>query len=142
MEKSRDQFWGLCQVWLHLGAHLICPPTTVAVSLGHRAFSSRSGSLKHRIQLYMLSVLFQIHIFEQPHRIPLHIFERDSDSVYVRLTSFCILSDPVFSRYGLREGFRNLELKKVHDVGTKFMEATPVSVHENVPGYEEAGESQ
>lgn len=45
-----------------------------------------------------------------------------------------------FSRYGLREGFENVELKKVHDVSTKFMEETPVNVYENVPAYEEAGE--
>lgn len=44
------------------------------------------------------------------------------------------------TRYGLQEGFTNLTLKKVHDVSTKFMDETPINVHENVPAYEEVGE--
>ena len=45
----------------------------------------------------------------------------------------------MFSRYGLREGFKNVELKKVHDASTAFMNETPICVHENVPDYEEVG---
>jgi hypothetical protein len=43
------------------------------------------------------------------------------------------------SRYGLREGFKNVLLKQVHDASTKFMDVTSVNVHENVPQYEEVG---
>ena len=47
-----------------------------------------------------------------------------------------------FSRYGKRQGFKNVELKKVHDVATAFMRSTPVNIHENVPHYEEAREGE
>lgn len=43
------------------------------------------------------------------------------------------------SSCGLRQGFKNLQLKRAHDVATKFMDATPLNIHENVPGYEEEG---
>ena len=42
-------------------------------------------------------------------------------------------------RYGKKEGFTNLEKKRVHDAGTRFQQDCPVSVHENVREYEEAG---
>jgi len=43
-------------------------------------------------------------------------------------------------RYGLREGFatKNVDVKHAHDVSMKFQQSTPVSVHENVPNYDEA----
>lgn len=40
-------------------------------------------------------------------------------------------------RYGKKEGFKNVTLKRVHDVGTKFQQQSDVSLHENVPEYEE-----
>ena len=43
-------------------------------------------------------------------------------------------------RYGKQEGLENTELKRVHDVGTRFQQKSPVSLHENVPQYEEAGQ--
>ncbi|CAL1151356.1 unnamed protein product [Cladocopium goreaui] len=48
----------------------------------------------------------------------------------------CVL----FSAYGLREGFatKNVDVKHAHDVSMKFQQSTPVSVHENVPNYDEA----
>ena len=42
-------------------------------------------------------------------------------------------------RYGKKEGFANSVVKRLHDVGTRFQQKCPVSVHENVPEYEEAG---
>ena len=48
----------------------------------------------------------------------------------------------LFSRYGLRQGFKNVELKKVHDVSTSFMNETAISVPEKVPDYEKAGQNQ
>ena len=42
-------------------------------------------------------------------------------------------------RYGKQEGFSNLEIKKVHDTSTKVQKKTDVSVHENVPQFQEAG---
>lgn len=42
-------------------------------------------------------------------------------------------------RYGKREGFENLKGKQLHDVGVRFQQVSPVSLHENVPGYDEAG---
>ena len=42
-------------------------------------------------------------------------------------------------RYGKQEGLTNTELKRVHDVGTRFQQKSLVSLHENVPQYEEAG---
>lgn len=45
----------------------------------------------------------------------------------------CIL----WSRYGKQEGLTNTELKRVHDVGTRFQQKSLVSLHENVPQYEE-----
>ena len=42
-------------------------------------------------------------------------------------------------RYGKREGFANVTLKKVHDAATKIQSQCDVSIHENVLGYEEAG---
>ncbi|CAK9035320.1 unnamed protein product [Durusdinium trenchii] len=45
----------------------------------------------------------------------------------------CIL----FSLYGKHEGFSNKILKRCHDVGARFQQRTLVSVHENVPNYEE-----
>ncbi|CAK9013015.1 unnamed protein product, partial [Durusdinium trenchii] len=57
--------------------------------------------------------------------------------------SCCLVGAPciLFSKYGLKQGFKNVVLKKVHDVATKFMDETPVCVHENVPGYEQVGKS-
>ena len=43
-----------------------------------------------------------------------------------------------FLRYGKHEGFSNKILKRCHDVGARFQQRTLVSVHENVPNYEEA----
>ena len=43
------------------------------------------------------------------------------------------------SRYGLREGFKNISLKQLHDAATKFMDVTSVNVHENVPQFEQVG---
>ena len=43
------------------------------------------------------------------------------------------------ARYGKREGFKNLKLKKVHDAATRFQSQCDLSIHENVPDYEEAG---
>lgn len=40
-------------------------------------------------------------------------------------------------RYGKKEGFSNEEKKKVHDAATKIQQKTDVSIHENVPDYEE-----
>lgn len=37
------------------------------------------------------------------------------------------------------EGFKNLEKKRVHDAGTRFQQDCPVSIHENVREYQEAG---
>ena len=44
-------------------------------------------------------------------------------------------------RYGLKEGFKtkNIKVKHAHDVAAKFQQVTPISIHENVPDYEEAG---
>ena len=41
-------------------------------------------------------------------------------------------------RYGLREGFANRKKKQCHDCATRFQKRTPISIHENVEGYEEA----
>jgi hypothetical protein len=43
-------------------------------------------------------------------------------------------------RYGLKEGFKtkNVEVKHAHDVAAKFQQVTSISIHENVPEYEEA----
>ncbi|CAL1152064.1 unnamed protein product [Cladocopium goreaui] len=46
----------------------------------------------------------------------------------------CIL----FSKYGKREGFQNLEGKKLHDVSTRFQQRSGVSLHENVPDFDES----
>ena len=35
------------------------------------------------------------------------------------------------------EGFKNEMLKKLHDVGTRIIKETKLSIHENVLGYEE-----
>lgn len=56
------------------------------------------------------------------------------EEIYAQATPCC-------ARYGLKQGFKNVVLKKVHDVATKFMDETPVCVHENVPGYEQVGKS-
>lgn len=40
-------------------------------------------------------------------------------------------------RYGKKEGFKNLTLKRVHDVGTRFQQQSDISLHENVVEYEE-----
>lgn len=40
-------------------------------------------------------------------------------------------------RYGKKEGFKNIALKRVHDAGTRFQQDCDVSLHENVPEYEE-----
>ena len=37
------------------------------------------------------------------------------------------------------EGFKNLVKKRVHDAGTRFQQDCPVSIHENVREYQEAG---
>ncbi len=42
-------------------------------------------------------------------------------------------------RYGKKEGFKNLKGKQLHDVGTKFQLESPMSLHENVPRFDEAG---
>ncbi|CAK9006087.1 unnamed protein product [Durusdinium trenchii] len=49
----------------------------------------------------------------------------------------CIL----FSKYGLREGFKtkNIKVKQAHDTAMAFQQKTPISIHENVPDYAEAG---
>lgn len=39
-------------------------------------------------------------------------------------------------RFGKKEGFKNVTLKRVHDVGTKFQQQSDVSLHENVTEYE------
>ena len=46
-------------------------------------------------------------------------------------------------RYGLKEGFKTkkIEVKHAHDVAAKFQQVTPISIHENVPDYEEAGQT-
>ena len=41
------------------------------------------------------------------------------------------------TRYGKREGLSNLAIKKVHDTATAFQMRTDMSVHENVPDYED-----
>lgn len=43
------------------------------------------------------------------------------------------------TRYGLREGFstKNIDVKHAHDVAMAFQRTTPISIHENVPDYEE-----
>ena len=38
---------------------------------------------------------------------------------------------------GLQDGFTNEMLKKTHDVGTRVIDETKLSVHENVLEYEE-----
>lgn len=46
------------------------------------------------------------------------------------------------TRYGLREGFRTtkkLKVKQAHDAGIRFQDRTPLSIHENVVGFDEAG---
>ncbi|CAJ1447185.1 unnamed protein product, partial [Effrenium voratum] len=40
-------------------------------------------------------------------------------------------------KYGKREGLSNLAIKKVHDTATAFQMRTDMSVHENVPDYED-----
>ena len=40
------------------------------------------------------------------------------------------------------EGFSNVQKKKVGDVATKCMAAVPLSVHENVPRYDEVRKKQ
>ena len=46
-------------------------------------------------------------------------------------------------RYGLKEGLKTkkIEVKHAHDVAAKFQQVTPISIHENVPDYEEAGQT-
>lgn len=48
------------------------------------------------------------------------------------------------SRYGLRDGFNTMredkvKVKQAHDASTRFQQTTPISIHENVCGYDEAG---
>lgn len=45
----------------------------------------------------------------------------------------------IVGRYGKQEGLKNQGQKKLHDIGTKFQQKTDVSLHENVPQYEEVG---
>lgn len=40
-------------------------------------------------------------------------------------------------RIGKRDKFENKETKKLHDVGTRFMKETFLSLHENVVGFDE-----
>ena len=40
-------------------------------------------------------------------------------------------------RYGKKEGFKNIVLKRVHDAGTRFQQDCDLSLHENVTEYEE-----
>ena len=40
-------------------------------------------------------------------------------------------------RLGLQDGFTNEMLKKTHDVGTRVINETKLSIHENVLEYEE-----
>lgn len=42
------------------------------------------------------------------------------------------------ARYGKREGFSNPTKKRCHDVGTAMARKTPICIHENVEGFEEA----
>lgn len=48
-----------------------------------------------------------------------------------------IFNNHIPLRYGKKEGFKNKDKKRVHDVGTRFQQACDVSLHENVPEYEE-----
>ena len=49
---------------------------------------------------------------------------------------------PLLARYGLREGFKHLEMKKLHDTSTKMLDETDIGVRENVPGYPQARETE
>ncbi|CAK9006281.1 unnamed protein product [Durusdinium trenchii] len=44
-----------------------------------------------------------------------------------------------FSKYGKGEKWSNKLLRAIHDCGTCFQRKCPISIHENVPQYEEAG---
>ena len=45
--------------------------------------------------------------------------------------------DSETARYGKKEGFTNVTLKRVHDVGCTFQSTSDLSLHENVVEYEE-----
>ena len=43
----------------------------------------------------------------------------------------------LYPRMGLGDKFENAELKQLHDVGTRFILETFMSLHENVPEFQE-----
>ena len=51
----------------------------------------------------------------------------------VKLSTLC----PFLLRIGKKEKFANVEVKEVHDVSTHVISRTKLSLHENVPGFNE-----
>ncbi|CAK9093328.1 Uncharacterized protein SCF082_LOCUS43905 [Durusdinium trenchii] len=79
-----------------------------------------------------LELLPQCHCVQHMDECPLNLDQHDLGIIGAP----CIL----FSKYGLREGFntKNIKVKHAHDTAMAFQKLTPISIHENVPDYEEA----
>ena len=106
--------------------------------------------LEHRHQKLYISVFELLSLsgahFECPKMMGVASLGRRASSSHRDLRVFDTLTEisihagqSLFARYGLQQGFKNLNMKKLHDTGTKFMEEADVSLHENVPRFPQAG---